>query len=264
MPTNPDLNPDGAAGIKPVSAKLLSIKLLSKLLSSGVMVFVITNDDGIDAPGIRSLLDAVHQMNLEAIVVAPQSQFSGCGHQVTTTQPIRVEQRSDYEYAIAGTPVDCVRIALSHLCPHVEGVLSGINAGGNLGTDVYISGTVAAVREAAMHRISGIAFSNYRQGNREIDWAIATQRAIRVLDKLLADPVELGTYWNVNLPQYSAQASEPDLIVCAPCTQPLPNTFRQEEGCFYYSGDYGKRTYDLGGDVETCFSGHIALTHLSL
>jgi 5'-nucleotidase len=228
------------------------------------MVFVITNDDGIDAPGIRSLLDAIHQMNLEAIVVAPQSQFSGCGHQVTTTQPIRVEQRSESEYAIAGTPVDCVRLALSHLCPQVEGVLSGINAGGNLGTDVYISGTVAAVREAAMHRIPGIAFSNYRQKGCQIDWSIATRRAIRVLDTLLSHSREPGTYWNVNLPQYSAESLEPNLIVCAPCTQPLPNTFRLEEGCFYYSGDYGKRTYDLGGDVETCFSGHIAITQLSL
>jgi len=228
------------------------------------MVFVITNDDGIDAPGIRSLLSAVRQMNLEAIVVAPQSQFSGCGHQVTTTQPIRVEQRSEYEYAIAGTPVDCVRIALSHLCPQVEGVLSGINAGGNLGTDVYISGTVAAVREAAMHRIPGIAFSNYRQKGCEIDWAIATSLAIRVLDKLLPESIEPGTYWNVNLPQYSTQISEPNIIFCAPCTQPLPNTFRLENECFHYSGEYAKRPYDLGGDVETCFSGHIALTQLSL
>lgn len=227
-------------------------------------MFVITNDDGIDAPGIRSLLNAVRHMNLEAIVVAPQSPFSGCGHQVTTTQPIRVEQRSEYEYAIAGTPVDCVRIALSHLCPHVEGVLSGINAGGNLGTDVYISGTVAAVREAAMHRIPGIAFSNYRQGKCEIDWSVATSLVIRVLEKLLPNSIEPGTYWNVNLPQYSARLPEPTLIVCAPCTQPLPNTFRLEEGCFYYNGDYAKRTYDSGGDVETCFSGHIAITQLSL
>lgn len=227
-------------------------------------MFVITNDDGIDAPGIRSLLEAVRQMNLEAIVVAPQSQFSGCGHQVTTTKPILVEQRSEYEYAIAGTPVDCVRIALSHLCPQAKGVLSGINAGGNLGTDVYISGTVAAVREAAMHRIPGIALSNYRQGKCEIDWAIATSRTIRVLDKLLPEPTESGTYWNVNLPQYSAQASEPKLIVCTPCTQPLPNTFRVENNYFYYSGEYAKRAYDMEGDVEICFSGHIAITQLFL
>ncbi|MEX0267968.1 5'/3'-nucleotidase SurE [Leptolyngbyaceae cyanobacterium UHCC 1019] len=228
------------------------------------MVFVITNDDGIDAPGIRSLLAAVRQMNLAAIVVAPQSQFSGCGHQVTTTQPILVEQRSEYEYAIAGTPVDCVRIALSHLCPQAEGVLSGINAGGNLGTDVYISGTVAAVREAAMHRIPGIALSNYRQGKCEIDWAIATSLAIQVLEKVLSKPVEPGTYWNVNLPQYSAQSLEPKLIFCAPCTQPLPNTFQVEDNYFYYKGDYSNRAYDVGGDVEICFSGHIAVTQLSL
>jgi 5'-nucleotidase len=229
-----------------------------------VMVFVITNDDGIDAPGLQSLLTAVRQMNLEAIVVAPQSQFSGCGHQVTTTQPIRVEQRSEFEYAIAGTPVDCVRIALSHLCPQVEGVLAGINAGGNLGTDVYISGTVAAVREAAMHRIFGIALSNYRQSGSQIDWSIATSLARRVLIKLLADPIPAGKYWNVNLPQSVDQAPDPNLIFCKPCTQPLPSTFRREENSFYYSGEYGKRIYDAGGDVEICFAGDIAITQLSL
>lgn len=227
-------------------------------------MFVITNDDGIDAPGIRSLLQAVRQMSLEAIVVAPQSQFSGCGHQVTTTQPIRVEQRSEWEYAIAGTPVDCVRIALSHLCPQAEGVLSGINAGGNLGADVYMSGTVAAVREAAMHRIFGVALSNYRRGNSEIDWAIATNLTIRVLDKLLTHPTQPGHYWNVNFPQYTAHSPEPDLVFCTPCTQPLPNAFRLEEDGFYYSGDYAKRPYDLGGDVETCFSGRIAITQISI
>lgn len=227
-------------------------------------MFVITNDDGIAAPGIQSLLSAVRQMNLEAIVVAPQSQFSGCGHQVTTTQPIRVEQRSEYEYAIAGTPVDCVRIALNHLCPQVEGVLSGINAGGNLGTDVYISGTVAAVREAAMYRIPGIAFSNYRQKGCEIDWAIATRLAIRVLEKLIPSPIEPQHYWNVNLPQYAIQAPTPKLTFCASCRQPLPSTFRIEEDQLYYSGEYAKRRYDSGSDVETCFSGHIAITKLAL
>jgi 5'-nucleotidase len=145
------------------------------------MVFVVTNDDGIDAPGIKALVEATKVLQQDVVVVAPLMHLSGCSHQVTTHQPIQIQQRSDWEYAIAGTPADCVRIALSHLRLQVDYVLSGINSGGNLGTDVHISGTVAAVREASLHRIPGIAISHYRQGKRQIDWNLATAHAIQVL-----------------------------------------------------------------------------------
>ena len=128
------------------------------------MTLILTNDDGIDAPGIRALLKAVEGQKV--IVAAPVDHLSGCGHQVTTTKAINVHRRSVTEYAIAGTPADCTRIALSNLCPEAKFVLSGINAGGNMGADVYISGTVAAVREAAFHGVSGIAVSHYLKGKK--------------------------------------------------------------------------------------------------
>src|SRR5690242_7373554 len=103
------------------------------------MTIILTNDDGIDAPGIKALLNAVNSKNV--IVAAPKDHQSGCGHQVTTTRSINIQQRSEREYAIAGTPADCVRIAISQICQDIKFVLSGINAGGNLGVDVYISGT---------------------------------------------------------------------------------------------------------------------------
>ena len=78
------------------------------------MTLILTNDDGIDAPGIRSLLKAVDG---KGIIVAPQLEWSGCGHRVTTTKPIQVQRRSDTEYAIAGTPANCTRLALTHLYP---------------------------------------------------------------------------------------------------------------------------------------------------
>lgn len=228
------------------------------------MVFVLTNDDGVDAPGLRSLLQAVKNLNLDAVIAAPQEHLSGCGHQVTTASPIQVQKRSEQEYAIAGTPADCVRIAISHLCPTVQWVLSGINAGGNLGADVYISGTVAAVREAALHRISGIAFSHYRRGRREIDWEFASDLVTKVLTNLLARPIQPGFFWNVNLPHLVAGASDPKMVFCPPCTQPLPAVYRIEEDQFHYAGVYSQRRRDPGGDVEVCFGGHIAITQLQL
>jgi len=233
------------------------------------MRLLLTNDDGIDAPGIQALQRAISQLDCSSItyqpvVVAPQDHQSGCSHQVTTSTPIQVQQRSPEAYAIAGTPADCTRIALSHLSPEPAWVLSGINAGGNLGADVYISGTVAAVREAALHRIPGIALSHYRQGKRAIDWNLAADLTARVLTELFRRPIQPGKFWNVNLPHLEPDAPAPGIVFCPPCTQPLPAAYRIEGDRFFYSGEYAKRSRDRGADVEVCFSGSIAVTQLSL
>lgn len=225
------------------------------------MTIILTNDDGIDAPGIRALQAAVVG---ETVMVAPQQVLSGCGHQVTTTQPILVEQRSQKEFAIAGTPADCTRIALNHLFTDAKLVLSGINTGGNLGADVYTSGTVAAVREAAFHRVPGIAISHYIHRRRPIDWERATQLATRVLEKLLAMPLEPGSFWNVNLPHLEADAPEPEMVFCPLCTQPLPIGYTVDGEHLRYVGDYSQRLRDRHSDVEVCFSGNIAITEIRL
>ena len=226
------------------------------------MTLILTNDDGIDAPGIRSLLKAVN--GKKVIIAAPKDHLSGCSHQVTTTRPIQVQRRSDNEYAIAGTPADCTRIALTHICQDVKYVLSGINAGGNMGADVYISGTVAAVREAAFHGISGIAISHYRKGKRNVDWDVAARWTAGVLADLLNRPPEVGTYWNVNLPHLLPGDPDPEVVFCQPCTQPLPVNYRIEGDNFYYVGNYAQRDRTPGSDVDVCFSGKIAVTLLRL
>ena len=131
------------------------------------MTIILTNDDGIDAPGIRALQRAISD---KSTIVAPSKQYSGCGHQVTTHQGMKLVSRSPTEYALDGTPADCTRLAVAKIAPNTKLVLSGINAGGNLGTDVYISGTVAAVREAAIHGIPGIAISHWIKKPLIIDW----------------------------------------------------------------------------------------------
>lgn len=229
------------------------------------MTLLLTNDDGVDAPGLRSLLQAVTQATTDpAVIVAPQDHLSGCGHRVTTTQGIHLQQRSAVEYAIGGTPADCVRVGLSHLFPETKLVLSGINAGGNLGADVYISGTVAAVREAALHRIPAIAISQYRQRKREIDWDLAADLTANVLTVLLARPAEPGTFWNVNLPHPMPGEPVPDIVFCPACTQPLPAKYRVDGDYLYYAGDYQSRDRDAGADVEVCFSGRIAVTQIKV
>lgn len=238
--------------------------LITQNVSYTLMTLILTNDDGIDAPGIRALLKAVSQFDSNATIVAPQAPHSGCGHQVTTTKPIHVEQRSTVEYAIAGTPADCVRIALNHLVPDARWVLSGINEGGNLGSDVYISGTVAAVREAAFYRLPGVAISQYRQGGRAIDWTFAAQLTTHVLQILFDRLWEPGTFWNVNLPHLAQATPMPEIVFCLPCTQPLPGNYRIDGDSFYYAGEYAKRRRDAGSDVDVCFSDRIAITRITL
>ncbi|XTZ19497.1 MAG: 5'/3'-nucleotidase SurE, partial [cyanobacterium endosymbiont of Rhopalodia fuxianensis] len=130
------------------------------------MTFILTNDDGIDFP------------------CPPKEQHSGCGHRVTTNRPIHLKKRSDSEYVVDGTPADCTRLALTQVAKETKWVLSGINAGGNLGVDIYISGTVAAVREAAIHGVPGIAISHWIKRPLVIDWDLATKWTAKVLEKL--------------------------------------------------------------------------------
>jgi 5'-nucleotidase len=224
------------------------------------MTVIITNDDGIDAPGIQALVQAINGKN--AIIAAPKDHQSGCGHQVTTTRAIKLERRAENAYAIAGTPADCVRIATSQICSDVKCVLSGINAGGNLGVDAYISGTVAAVREAAMHGIPGIAISHYRKGKQKFDWDLASKWTAKVIDDLLQHSWEPGKFWNVNLPHLQPGEPDPQVVFCQPCTKPLPINYRIDGDEFYYVGEYSQRDRTPGSDVDVCFSGHIAVTQL--
>ncbi|MGD1860048.1 MAG: 5'/3'-nucleotidase SurE [Leptolyngbyaceae cyanobacterium] len=226
------------------------------------MTLVLTNDDGIDAPGIRALQAALPGQS--TAIVAPDRPLSGCSHQLNRGGAISIEQRAERAYAIAGTPADCTRIAASYLYPDVRWVLSGINAGGNMGSDIYVSGTVAAVREAALLRVPGIALSQYIRNQQPIDWATATRLATQVLDKLMSSPLAPGRFWNVNLPYLQANDPQPELIFCATCTQPLPTEFKVENNQFRYVGKYGDRARDPGGDVDVCLLGNISVSEIRL
>jgi 5'-nucleotidase len=226
------------------------------------MTLVLTNDDGIDAPGIRALQAALNGHPIA--IVAPDRPLSGCSHQLNRGGAIAIDSRGEREYAIAGTPADCTRVAVSYLHPEVRWVLSGINAGGNMGADIHVSGTVAAVREATLLRVPGIAISHYIHDRRPIDWAVATRLARKVLEQLMQQPTVPGKFWNVNLPHLQADDPEPEMIECPTCTQPLPTEFKVENNQFFYVGRYRDRPRDQGADVDVCLSGNISICEISL
>jgi 5'-nucleotidase len=228
------------------------------------MKLLLTNDDGVDAEGLAALLGAARSLG-EPVVVAPAGPQSGVSHAVTTGTAVRVEEHCPGRFAVSGTPADCVRVGLHRLCPDAAWVLSGINHGGNLGADVYYSGTVAAVREAVLHGWPGVALSHYRKRGMEFDWTRAVGWAARVLADLLAQPVVPGAFYNVNLPHLCPDDPDPEVVFCPLDPHPLPLSYRHEgDGGMHYDGDYHARDRTIGADVDVCFGGRIAVTLIKL
>lgn len=228
------------------------------------MKFLVTNDDGIDAPGLEALVGAARTVG-EPVVVAPAGPQSGVSHAVTWREGVRIEPRGEQRFAIHGTPADCTRLGLLHVVPDAKWILSGINHGANLGADVYYSGTVAAVREALLHGWPGIAFSHYRKSGVEYDWERARRWIVPVLSALLARPIEQGVFYNVNLPILAPDALDPEVVWCPLDPKPLPLNYRhEEESGLYFAGDYNLRGRTTGADVDVCFGGQIAVTAVRL
>jgi 5'-nucleotidase len=157
-----------------------------------------------------------------------------------------------------------VRIAVKHLKLDVDYVLSGINAGGNLGVDSYISGTVAAVREAAILGIPGIAISQYKKSPHQIDWEISTKLARYAIDRLLSLPLPPKSFWNVNLPYWSNLEMLPQIVFCEPSCDQLPIEYQQSGDELIYAGVYRDRPIEPETDVDVCFRGNIAITQLKV
>jgi 5'/3'-nucleotidase len=228
------------------------------------MNLLLTNDDGIDAPGLEALLTAARALG-NPVVVAPAKPQSGVSHAVTWHEGVRIEPRGEKRFAIHGTPADCIRLGLLRLVPDAKWVLSGINHGANLGADVHYSGTVAAVREAVLHGWPGVAVSYYRKAGVEFDWVRAANWVAPILADVLARPVEPGLFYNVNLPNLPPGVERPEVVWCPLDPNPLPLNYRhEEESDLYYAGDYQLRHRTPGADVEICFGGRIAITAVRL
>jgi len=220
--------------------------------------FLLTNDDGVNAPGIAALSTALEELG-EVYTVAPATGVSGCGHSATEAD-FRVFQLGPQRYAVEGTPADCTRVGLHLLRGEVDWVFSGINDGGNLGVDVYHSGTVAAVREAVLRGVPGFALSHYRDRVlTEKDWARAIRWAKFAVKELLARPQEQPGYWNVNLPcPPESSSTTPEIAFCHLDGAALPLQYLVDGNVYRYHGRYTLRDRNPGGDVEACFSGKIA------
>ena len=202
------------------------------------MKLILTNDDGIEAEGLQTLVRLASRWG-EVVIVAPAEPQSGIGHQLTTDRPIRVDELAEDRYRIWGTPADCSRLALNCLASDGDWVLSGINHGGNLGVDVYESGTVAAAREAAIHGCKAVALSHYTVKGRSVDWPLAAERLRPVLDDVLNGTLEAGYFLNVNLPHEQPDVFGNETHPGGP--KPPQNYILETIDGFLYTGVYQER-----------------------
>jgi 5'-nucleotidase len=161
---------------------------------------VVTNDDGIHAPGLRALVAALRDIAL-VTVIAPLRERSATSQSITLRQPIYVDQIAEREYAIDGTPADSVIVALhSILTEPPDLVVSGINRGGNLGENVYYSGTIGAAMEAAVNQVPAIAVSVAYRGM-DFDFVPAGEFTRQLVPLVLQEGLPPGVLINVNVPQ---------------------------------------------------------------
>ena len=228
------------------------------------MKIVITNDDGIDAPGLAALAQCVRRLG-DVVIVAPQKSQSGIAHRITTREPIRINELEANRHSVDGTPADCARIALKVITPDADWLISGINWGANLGSDVYNSGTVAAAREAAILGYRAIAVSQYIAKDQKVEWSITAYHAGPVLEMLVSRNLVPGHFWNVNLPHPIRKSSKIAHEFCELDTHPHNYGYHQDGNEFTYKGSIHERPRDPGKDVAVCFDeGKIAVTRLSV
>lgn len=169
------------------------------------MRILLTNDDGIYAPGLRAFRKELLQLG-EVTVVAPATEQSAAGHSVTLFTPLMVQEVQDDQqkfmgWAVEGRPADCVKLALLELLPDPPDlVVSGINAGSNAGINVLYSGTVAAAIEGAFCHRTSIAVSLDYTKLKPLDFTTAAKHAVRLVQLILAGNPPQGSLFNVNIP----------------------------------------------------------------
>ena len=168
------------------------------------MRILVTNDDGIHAPGLVALEKIAAELSDDIWVIAPAEEQSGAGHSLTLSQPIRIRELAPRRYAVRGTPTDCVMLALGHVMMDTKPdlILSGVNRGPNLAEDVTYSGTVSAAMEGCLAGIRSVAMSQAMAdyGHGRESFKPAEDHGAGIVRTLLDAPWPPGMLVNINFP----------------------------------------------------------------
>lgn len=235
------------------------------------MRILLSNDDGILAPGLAALYGAVADMG-QVTVAAPDSPQSAAGHAITIRRPLtvhHVEVDGPPRFAgfsVAGRPADCVRLAVRSLMDSPpELVIAGLNAGSNVGINVFYSGTVAAAAEAAMLGLPAVAFSA-ETANGEADFPAAARVCRRVLEHLLSAGVGPGELINVNVPLLG-EGRPVGVRVAAQSTAGIEDAYHRHVGhdgaeSYRLTDEYSFTAEQENTDVVALAEGYVTVTPL--
>lgn len=238
----------------------------------GKLRILVTNDDGINAPGIKVLERIAKTLSNDVWVVAPETEQSGVAHSLTLHEPLRIRKISGKRYAVRGTPTDCVLLAVKEILPRkgkrFSLVLSGINRGVNLAEDVTYSGTVAATMEGTLMRIPSIAFSLDVTEKKPEQWETVEKHAPGLIRKLLKINWPDDTLINVNFPELPTDKIKG--IKVAPLgrrqiNEKLVKRLDPKGRPYYWIGAPIKDDFDRPGvDIVWLNEGYITVTPLSI
>jgi 5'-nucleotidase len=176
---------------------------------------LVTNDDGIQAPGIKVLEAIARSLSKDVWVVAPETEQSAASHSLTLRRPLRIRRAAPRRFAVDGTPTDCVLLAINHILKADKPTLclSGVNRGGNLGEDVTYSGTIAAAMEATLLGVPSVALSQVYQQRAHVPWDVVRRHGPGVLRKLTRVTWPRSVLMNVNFPDCAAEAVRGTVVV---------------------------------------------------
>lgn len=234
-------------------------------------VILVTNDDGITAPGIRALVNAVRGLG-RVVVVAPDSPQSGMGHAITIGQPLRLDRVEMFEgiesWQCSGTPADCVKLArdkILHVQPDI--CLSGINHGANHSINVIYSGTMSAAMEAAIEGIPSIGFSSLDYGF-NVDFTVASQVVRQLASKMLSQKMPDHILLNVNIPIVTPETFK-GLKICRQAYAKWEEQFdhrKDPRGKDYYwmVGRFINMDTGTGTDVEALKDGYASVVPVTI
>ena len=241
------------------------------------MKILLTNDDGVHAPGLEVLEAIAREFSDDIWICAPDEEQSGMGHALTLTRPVRLRQYGERRFAVTGTPTDSVTMGLRNVIDGVPDlILSGVNRGANLGDDITYSGTVSAAIEGALAGVRSIAMSQVlgpvrgrEDGSREDYFAAARAWGAKVLAPLLDTPLPDRTLVNVNFPALAPDAIKGIRAVRQGFHDYSRGTVvegRDPRGFKYYwfGLEAIEHTLDHGTDLEAIDEGYIAVTPLQL
>ena len=237
------------------------------------MRILLTNDDGIRAPGLEVLETIARQFSDDIWVCAPDEEQSGMGHALTLTRPVRLRQHDERRFSVTGTPTDAVTMGLRKVVPAPPDViLSGVNRGANLADDITYSGTVSAAIEGALAGVRSIALSQVyaKEGNGEnVPFDAAVEWGVKVLTPLLDTPLPKRTLVNVNFPPLPAGEVKGIRIVRQGFHDYSRGTVvegRDPRGFKYYwfGLEAIEHTLDHGTDLEAIDEGYVSVTPLQL